>query len=306
MDSYIKEVCQKVSFCIADVPVILFSDDPWIRSCAERTRRNFLTQQNDSGVEITAKTLNRKEIEACSQAPKRKLFDSGALWRLYEEDSGYRFEFNSPVFGQTPYKVTYFNPDFTRGDILLNGDYFHSGRHIDPLEYPLDELLFLNLLAGGKGVEVHACGVVQSDGIGSLFVGHSGAGKSTMANLWNQKKGVKILSDDRIILRKIENSIFMYGTPWHGQAQFSSPEKSRLDRIFFLKHGNSNATAIKRGSDAVSRLFARSFTPFYSNSGLDFTLAFQEQVVHQIPCAELQFVPDGTVIDFLQNERNSG
>jgi len=301
-DSYIAEVSRKITFSIADLSVTLFSDEPWVRVCAEKARESFVTAQADASIEITAEIRNLKEVEISKDEPPRKLFDSGALWQLYHDNSGYRFDFNSPAFGPSPYKVSYFNSDFTRGDIHLNQNYFYSGRPVDPLEYPLDELLFLNLLAGGKGVEVHGCGVVDSSGKGSLYIGHSGAGKSTIANLWNQEPGIKILSDDRIILRKRGNSIFMYGTPWHGQAQFSSPEKALVNQIFFLKHGRKNASFKKQGMDAVTRLFACSFSPFYSNSALDFTLAFHEDLVRQVPCNELQFVPDRTTIDFLRND----
>jgi len=43
------------------------------------------------------------------------------------------------------------------------------------LEYPLDELLITHYLSLGRGVELHASGMVRSDGESLLFVGHSGA-----------------------------------------------------------------------------------------------------------------------------------
>src|SRR5271169_3005578 len=34
----------------------------------------------------------------------QKRFDSGTTWRLYEDEVGFQFDFNSPVFGERPYK----------------------------------------------------------------------------------------------------------------------------------------------------------------------------------------------------------
>jgi serine kinase of HPr protein (carbohydrate metabolism regulator) len=94
------------------------------------------------------------------------------------------------------------------------------------------ELLMVNYLAQERGVIIHGCGI-EKNGKGILFVGESGAGKSTLAKLWDQEDGVDVLSDDRIIVRKKGEQFWMYGTPWHGDAKFASPETVRLERILF-------------------------------------------------------------------------
>jgi len=73
-----------------------------------------------------------------------------------------------------------------------------------PLDYPLDELLIMHRLTQEKAIELHGCGIVRADGAGNLFVGHSGAGKSTTTRLWTEVEDVEVLSDDRIIVRRDE------------------------------------------------------------------------------------------------------
>ena len=97
-----------------------------------------------------------------------------------------------------------------------------------------------------------------------LFVGQSGAGKTTMARLWLAEPGAVILSDDRIVLRSELDGVWMYGTPWHGDAPLASPRRARLARLFFLRHDTSNAITSVSGSRAAARLFAASFPPFHS------------------------------------------
>ncbi len=199
-----------------------------------------------------------------------------------------------------PYKTASFNAEFTSGDICLRSACFRTDQPVYPLEYPLDELLMVNLLAQGRGVEVHGCGVLDSDGKGYLFLGQSGAGKSTMARLWTRGAGPHILSDDRIILRMLDGRLWMYGTPWHGEAELASAQRTPVDRILFLARGERNEIAPLAEADAVARLMACSFVPFHSRSGLDFTLAFLQQVTRAVACAELRFVPDERAVDFVR------
>src|SRR5712692_1820290 len=170
----------------------------------------------------------------------RRLFDSGSLWTLYVNDSGFIFDFATPVLGSQPYKRLCVDRDFSEARLFLNRECLSEIAEVYPLEYPLDELLITNWLACGRGVEVHGCGFLDYQTGGHLFLGHSGAGKSTTTLLWKLLRDVQVLSDDRIILREDEDEIWMYGTPWHGEAGFASPEKVRISRIFILEHGEKN------------------------------------------------------------------
>jgi hypothetical protein len=220
-------------------------------------------------------------------------------------NGAFLFSFSSEVFGPTPYKVALLKKDFSTGEVLLHRPYFHTDQSLHPLGYPLDELLFTNFLALGKGTEVHACGVTDSQGRGHLFVGQSTAGKTTIARLWESEPDITVLSDDRIILRRIENRIWMYGTPWHGEAMLASPSRSPVAAVYFLEKGQKNELAAQKPSDSISRLFACSFPPFYNRDALDFTLSFLEDVVNNVPCYELKFTPDKRVVEFIKGERST-
>jgi hypothetical protein len=137
-------------------------------------------------------------------------FDSGGVWQLRRSADELLFEFRSPRFGAVPYKIARFRPDFSTGEVVLHRPYFPAARGFYPLEYPLDELLFTNLLSWRNGVELHGCGVIDHDE-GLLFLGFSGAGKSTLARLWRRHPGATILSDDRIVLRVRDGRVMMHG-----------------------------------------------------------------------------------------------
>lgn len=282
-------------FRIADLTVALMSDDPGLRLGSLSTLKQFQVEDSVADVTVRAAWADLRE-----PAPKNRIFDSGALWQLYQRDTNFLFHFTSPAFGPHPYKQACFHSDFTSGDILLHRPYFDSGRTADPMEYPLDELMFVNLLSLGRGVEVHACGIQDEDGRGYLFLGESGAGKSTMGRLWEKTGRVQILSDDRIILRRLDGKIWMYGTPWHGEAELSCAARAPLTHTFFLRKGSENGLVPLRSAQSVARLMACCFVPFYNAAGLDYSLTFFEQVTEDVPCCELSVVPDERVVEYVR------
>jgi hypothetical protein len=225
------------------------------------------------------------------------LFHSGGLWSLFEESGGYRFYFSTPHLGERPYKAAWFDPEFQRGNLVLYRPYFDADRPIYPLEYPLDELLMIHRLSCGEGVEVHAVGIVDPTGQGHLCLGHSGAGKSTTARLWRSQPHTRILSDDRIILRAHDGRIWMYGTPWHGDAGIASPDSAPLSRIYLLEHGSKSELVPLAPGRAAAELFARSFVPHHWSKALHFTLEFLGRVAQAAPCFVFPFLPDQSAVE---------
>jgi len=225
------------------------------------------------------------------------LFHSGGLWSLFAERNGYRFSFLSPLLGMTPYKEAWLDSEFRSGRVLLSRRFFDTERPVYPLEYPLDELLMIHRLSRGEGVEVHAVGISDENGRGHLFLGHSGAGKSTTARLWLDRPGARILSDDRIILRARDGRIWMYGTPWHGDAGIASPDSALLTGIYLLEHGNSNEQFPLPPGRAAAELFTRSFVTHHSGEGIRFTLEFLDRVTRAVPCSIFKFVPDESAVE---------
>ncbi len=283
---------------VAGITTEVVCDDPSLRLSLAGPARRFVVP--DAEPEVTVRVGLGELRQECDGEP---IFDSGAVWQLYRQEDRFLFRFRSPAFGPLPYKTACFNPSFSAGEVCLHRPYFEARGPVYPLEYPLDELLIINRLAAqGQGVEIHACGVIDRSGAGYLFAGQSGAGKTTMARVWRQHAGVTILSDDRVVLRRDGDHTLMYGTPWHGDEPLVSPAGVRLARIFFLRQGRRLELTPLGRADAVARLVASSFPPFYSAAGLDFTLGLLDEVTRSVPCHELSFPPDSTAVDFVRRQ----
>lgn len=253
---------------------------------------HFQSENDHADIELR---VDWEEYVAPIGAPP--VFDSEAVWALFKNKSELIFDFRSLAFGTQPYKRLITDDSFRHARIVLNSALLRDHSEICPLEYPADELLVTNYLSCGFGVEVHGCGVVDAESGGHLFLGHSGAGKSTTAKVWDYFRGAEILSDDRIILRIHDGELWMYGTPWHGESVFATPQQSRIDRIFVIDHGKRNQMSVIPSARAAGELFARSFPPFHSSAGLDNTMAFLSRVVGLVPCYDFRFVPDFSAIE---------
>ena len=267
------------------------------------------------------------------------LFDSGTTWRAYETAMGLQFDFNSPALGNEPYKRLCVDGRFDQATLQMNRESFQNcPRDADPLEYPLDELLIMHRLTQERAIELHGSGIVRPNGEANLFIGHSGAGKSTTTRLWTAVEDVEVLSDDRIIVRRDSHEsvvetpgdgassasrrgvlrfaqddnakgaasstkyqMRMYGTPWHGEAMFASPNSAPLTRIFVLEHGHGNVITPLTSSQAVAELFARSFVPFHRHEYVDSALEFLQELVNAVPVYRYAFEPDQRAVEKIRN-----
>jgi hypothetical protein len=253
------------------------------------------------------------EVEWVSIIPssmKRQMFDAGSTWRLFESEAGYQFDFHSETLGPQPYRRLLIDRKFTSAKLDLSEDCFSRLPAIpEPLGYPLDELLIMHRLTQERAIELHGTGIVRASGVANLFIGHSGAGKSTTTRLWTSREEVEVLSDDRIIVRLDDGrhglagptGMRMYGTPWHGEAMFASPNSAPLTRIFILEHGYGNVITRLSRSQAVGELFARAFVPFHRHEYVEAGLSFLEELAGAVPCYLYSFEPNECAVEKIQN-----
>jgi hypothetical protein len=287
---------RRLAFRVGGTSFDLFSDDD-IDMTLDPGLRDFEIAPGSGDIHIQVSWTDRLAIPS-----GEPLFNSGGLWRLFSESNGYRFYFSTPFLGSFPYKAAWFDPEFRRGELVVFRPYFDQAKAIYPLEYPLDELLMIHRLACGEGVETHAVGIVDDAGRGHLFLGHSGAGKSTTARLWKSESNAHILSDDRIILRPRDGRVWMYGTPWHGDAGIASPECAPLSRLYLLEHSDHTELLSLSPGRAAAELFTRSFVPHHSQKGVQFTLRFLDRVAREIPCSIFRFLPDKSAVEAIFRE----
>lgn len=218
------------------------------------------------------------------------VFDAGPNWTLHQRHNQFLF--------RTMFFTALCDQELSRCDLFPLSTATESP--LSFFSYPLAELITISLLARNDGILLHSCGV-EVEGQAFVFCGQSGIGKSTMAAIW-QQHGYQILSDDRVIIRRIKNRLVACGTPWHGSAELGTPAILPLAGIYLLGRGNANRLSPINGAHAISLLIQNGFLPFWNKDAMERCLTFFERCIQTIPCASLEFVPDNRIIPFLLSQ----
>jgi hypothetical protein len=165
--------------------------------------------------------------------------------------------------------------------------------------FPTDQILLAQLLAQRHGCYIHASGVVL-DGKGILFVGHSEAGKSTMAMMLQDK--AKILCDDRMIVRRWPESFKIHGTWSHGDVPTVAADTAPLKAILFLKQDRENRLIpLDHNQEIIGMILSCLIRSLGTEKWWGKTLALVETMAREVPCYTLHFTKDGGVIDLLRH-----
>jgi hypothetical protein len=288
-----------IVFSIADTVFALHSDNLPSAEILEHGLKHFLST-DEPHVTIRIKNSGFPEMDL---RPHDKLFDSEALWSLYIADGRIVLVITSPQTSSRPFRVAVLDPTLGQVEIFLDPPKRKPRKNrlpVFPLEHPIAQIVMEWVLAQGRGLMVHACGV-NDQGRGYLFTGNSGHGKSTIARLW--KNHAQILNDDRIVLRMKQGQFWMYGTPWHGDYLEISSDGVPVEKVFFLVKARKDKAVAVRGARAATMLLTRSFPPLWDEKGMAFTLDLIAGMAEKIPCYELHFQADETIVDFVRSVR---
>jgi MoaA/NifB/PqqE/SkfB family radical SAM enzyme len=221
-------------------------------------------------------------------------------WALYKKDASLIYLGISPnKRDKRLNRVAVFNSDHTRGRIYNSREEtFIKGDLHSLTLFSSDQILLARILADRQGCYLHSCGV-NFAGKGLVFVGHSEAGKSTMANILKGK--AEILCDDRIIIRKSQANFKIYGTWSHGDVPDVSAASAPLKAILFLKKSKNNRVILLNDKREITkRLLSYVIRSFVTRDWWEKTLSLIEDIGSTVPCYELYFDKSGKVVKLLE------
>lgn len=204
-------------------------------------------------------------------------------------------------------RVIVLSHDHCRGRVFNGPDQlatFKQGGLASITLLPTDQVLLARLLADRDGFFVHSCGIVL-DGAGVLFVGESGAGKSTAMEQFAAVS--EPLCDDRNIVRVWADGIRVHGTWSHGTVPIASPRSAPLRAICFLRQADENVVRrVTRSAEAVRGLVPRLVRPLVAGDWWPRTLDIVETVIRAVPCYEVSFDRSGAIIEVLREAVGAG
>lgn len=112
----------------------------------------------------------------------------------------------------------------------------------DLAEYVLMGIKFYKEVLDKDAFFLHSSAVAV-DGYGFAFTGPCGAGKSTHSALWRKYFGSRAIpvNDDKPVLRVIDDTVFVCGTPFSGKHDINSNTMVPLCGICVLKQAKENS-----------------------------------------------------------------
>lgn len=125
--------------------------------------------------------------------------------------------------------------------VLVADDLFERGTLRGYHPKGLEDLLLLAVysrLTYYRTVFVH--GALIHDPVlgGILFVGRSGVGKSTQAEIWKLMRGAEVINGDKVFLSvkpESPHDVFAYGSPWTGSSPYRVNKRVTLRAIVYLE-----------------------------------------------------------------------
>lgn len=250
----------------------------------------YLAKRAAPDVECRAKRAPINPVD-----PERLLFDSGEIWCLDQIDGGIRIVLRRGGPGGVPFQALELSGDLKHAVAVIDEGFEAGAGEPFALREPAFELWACFLLMRGRGLLVHACGLLGSDGV-RVFAGQSGAGKSTLAGILTSAAAGTILSDDRLVLRRRDDTLRVYGTPWHGEARYASPRAGDLAALYFLEQAPDCELVCLARAEAAARLAAACFMAGWPRVDLQNILDQAAAVVERVPAYVLRFAPERSVV----------
>ncbi|MCK5221983.1 MAG: hypothetical protein KAR14_10415, partial [Candidatus Aminicenantes bacterium] len=189
-------------------------------------------------------------------------------WAIYEKNGSWVYvSIGSEEKKITPPQIGVFKNNYSENIIFNNNkraEMFKQGDFPTLSLSPSDQLLLAQVFAEREACYFHSSGIIYKDS-GYLFMGHSGAGKSTITSYLSRE--VVILCDDRNIVRKTDKGITVFGSWSHGDLPEVSPNSAPLKGVFFLVQDKANRIEIiKDKKIVISKLLAFIIKPLQLSS----------------------------------------
>lgn len=150
-------------------------------------------------------------------------------------------------------------------------------------------------------IQLHAA-LIEHSGFGIVFLGPSGIGKTTQAELWNRYRNARIINGDITFVQEENGEFWGVGTPWHGSSPYCENRRVRLKAMVVLKQGEKNQLRMLEGYEKVKEVSNSVFYPRWAEGGMELCLSTLDRLLRNLPVYELSCVPEEEAVALL--ERN--
>lgn len=179
---------------------------------------------------------------------------------------------------------------------------FSSVFHLKNLIYYIG---WENILEIENRLFLHAACVETAYG-GILFVGPSGIGKSTQADLWCRFRNAELVNGDRTICVEHEDGWHGWGSPNAGSSLCFRNVHCKIRAVVVLKREKDRYIKRIGGAAAFQSLFAELTINTWNPRHVEHVADLLMSVVEKVPVYQMSCTADETAIDLLEEVLRPG
>ncbi len=172
----------------------------------------FVTEPTNDAPDVTLTVKSGYERAAEGMNPVSSGMNDLGEARLYHNGGEYAVDLLPHP--SSSFRTMHISEDFTTGRLHLPPGDRYAAFTVDSML----RILYSQAVVLHHGFMLHSAAVVR-DGKAVLFMGKSGTGKSTHAQLWLREfAGTSLLNDDNPVVRvSADGTVTVYGSPWSGK-----------------------------------------------------------------------------------------
>ena len=180
--------------------------------------------EKEGNIVITSKIVDKLEVPNGEIEYHSKYYD---IYRDGESLIQVQRDESENIFG-----IVIYNPN--SAVILLENE------NVASKEYLLSEYAVLYyILRDQDAILIHSSSILYKDR-GILFIAKSGTGKSTQARLWKEHLDIVQVNDDKNIIIKENDELWIYGNPWSGKSFIDTNIRVKLTDLVFIYQSPEN------------------------------------------------------------------
>lgn len=134
--------------------------------------------------------------------------------------------------------------------------------------------------------------IININNRGLMFLGPSGIGKTTQAELWQQYRDALIINGDVVFVQETGNAFLGWGTPWHGSSPYCENTSVPVHAMIVLKQATENSIRELSGFEKVTAVSNSVFYPQWLENGMELCLETLDHLLSSVPVYELSCRPD--------------
>ena len=142
--------------------------------------------------------------------------------------------------------------------------------------------------------------IVKTRKSGIMFLGPSGIGKTTQAELWKKYRDALIINGDVVLVQETPDAFLGWGTPWHGSSPYCENTSVPVAAMVVLKQAPKNSIRELTGFEKVTEVSNSVFYPQWVEGGMELCLETLDHLLTKVPVYELSCRPDEGAVELVE------